>query len=173
METGQDYLYAEGVLDLVRLSAEYCKFLEREEAVGRDRFVDVMRGLLPMLYLKASLLREVPDAPGFIEPCVTEEDYDYVRAKACAAMGDRDDYLDVFLKDFKYSDKPILCTVSENLADIYQSLRELVEHYRRGDEESMQLALAQVREQFGDYLGQTMLNALRALHDARFGEPSA
>ena len=35
-------------------------------------------------------------------------------------MGDKDDYLDVFVQDMVYSDQPIKKSISEDLADIYQ-----------------------------------------------------
>lgn len=170
MEQTEHSLYAPGVLDLVRVSTEYCKFMEHDAPPAQADYVDVLRGLLPMLYLKLSLLPPVGEASGFNEPRVTEADYDYVRCKAAGVMGGADDYLDVFVRDFKYSDTPILRTVSEGLADIYQALRELVEVFRLGHEEAMTVALADVSEQFKDYLGQTLLNTLKALHDVRFGD---
>lgn len=74
-------------------------------------------------------------------------------------------FLDVFVEDFKYSEHPVLCTVSENLADIYQQLRELVETFRDGYEESMQVALFETIDEFKMQWGQKLLNALRAIHD--------
>lgn len=83
-------------------------------------------------------------------------------------MADKDDFLDVFVEDFKYSEQPVLCTVSECLADIYQQLRELVETFREGYEEAMEVALAEVVEEFRMQWGQKLLNALRAIHDVCF-----
>ena len=80
-------------------------------------------------------------------------------------MGEKDDFLDVFVEDFRYSEHPVLCTVSENLADVYQQLRELVEAFREGYEESMQVALYDVMDEFKMQWGQKLLNALRAIHD--------
>lgn len=170
MEHEDNYLYSQNVLDFVRVSTEYCRFLEQVSGTERNEFVDVMRGLLPMLYLKGSLLPDVEDVPGYNEQRVTEEDYNYIRAQVCTIMGEFDEYLDVFVEDFKFSDNPVLCTISEDLADVYQVLRELVECFREGYEESMQVAVCEVREQFPTYWGRIVLNALRALHDVRFGD---
>lgn len=168
METEENFIYSRPVLDFITVCTEYCKFLEQPTTRERRQFIDVLRGLLPMLYLKASLLGDIPEEPGFNEPHVTEEDYNYVRATVADIMGDRDDYLDVFVDDFKYSDQAVLCTVSENLADVYQIVRELVEAFRGGYEESMQVALAEAMAEFELQWGQKTLNALRALHEARF-----
>ena len=79
-----------------------------------------------------------------------------------------DDFLEVHVADFKFSEQPILCTVSENLADIYQSLRDLVEIFREGYDEAMQVALHEASTEFRLTWGQALLNALRALHDVRY-----
>lgn len=44
--------------------------------------------------------------------------------------------------------------MSENLADIYQQLRELVETFRDGYEESMQVALFETIDEFKMQWGQ-------------------
>ena len=161
----EDYLYSQPVLDFITVSTEYCKFLEQCESKDLADFVRVMRGLLPMLYLKVTLLGTVPEEPGWNERKLTEADYDYVRANVARILGENDDFLDVFVEDFKYSEHPVLCTISENLADIYQQLRELVEAFREGYEESMRVALYETVEEFSLQWGQKLLNALRALHD--------
>ena len=60
------------------------------------------------------------------------------------------------------------CTISENLADIYQALRNFVEVVRGGHEEALQVALYDIKEQFALSWGQKLLGALRALHENRY-----
>lgn len=170
MKEEESYVYSRPVLDFVTVSTEFCKQMEQCGGVDRARFTEVMRSLLPMLYLKMSLLGSVPEGEGYCDPQVSEADYEYVRANVARVMGNADTYLDVFVEDFKYSDKPVLRTVSEDLADIYQELRDLVEAFRGGYEEAMAAALYQTAEAFGNYWGQRLLGALRALHEAAFGD---
>ncbi len=155
-------------IDFLRIAAEYCKHIEQCNGVERKDFIDTMRFLLPQLYLKVSALEEIEDADGFNEPKVTEEDYNYIRASVNAVMGECDDYLDVFVEDFKYSDQPVLRTVSEDLADIYQPLRDLLEIVRSGFDDAIRTSLEETRQKFELYWGQAALNALRAMHDVRF-----
>ena len=161
-------IYSQKTLEFIQVASEYCKVMEHSREFEQHDFIDVMRNLLPMVYLKISLIGEVEETDGFNEPKVTEEDYNYVRSGAANILAEKDDYLDVFVEDFKYSEQPILCTISENLADIYQALRNLLEVYRSNYEEAMQVALFDAIEDFKLYWGQTLLNALKALHDARF-----
>ena len=116
------------------------------------------------------MLPDIEEISGYVDPCVTEDDYEYIRRNVSRIMGEYDDYLDVFVEEFKYSDQPVLRTVSEDLADIYQTLRNLVEQFRRGHEEAMQVSLFEAKEEFKLSWGQKLLNALKALHDFRFAK---
>ena len=169
--TGNDKpIYAREVLEMVTVGVELCRYLEETEAMEREEFLDTISKLLPLVYLKGTLLPRyelMDDAP---EDCVTEENYDIVRNNIACIMGDRDDYLDVFVEDMKYSDTPILCTISENLADIYQDLKNFVSAYKLGSEEQMMSALAVAKENFELYWGQKTVNVMRAIHEVKYGE---
>lgn len=168
MEESQ--IYAQKTLEFITIASEFCKALEHCREYEQHEFIDVMRNLLPMVYLKVSLIGTIEETDGYNEPKVTEDDYNYVRSNVAAILAEKDDYLDVFVEDFKYSEQPILCTISENLADIYQVLRNLLEVFRSNYEDAMQVALYDTVEDFKLYWGQTLLNALKALHDVRFSE---
>lgn len=166
MEDSQ--IYSQKTLEFIQVASEYCKAMEHCREFEQNEFIDVMRNLLPMVYLKISLIGEIEEADGYNEPKVTEDDYNYVRSGVAGILAEKNDYLDVFVEDFKYSEQPILCTISENLADIYQALRNLLEVFRSNYEDAMQVALFDTVEDFKLYWGQTLLNALKALHDTRF-----
>ncbi|MDD6731383.1 MAG: DUF5063 domain-containing protein [Bacteroidales bacterium] len=165
MQKEENYLYAPAVLDFITVSTEYCKYLEQCQSVTAEEFCRVMRGLLPMLYLKMTWMEPVPEVAGWNTPKLTEDDYNFVRSSIAAVLGEKDDFLEVFVEDFKYSEQPVLCTISENLTDIYQQLRELAATFSEGYEEAMQVALYETSEEFKLQWGQKLLNALRALHD--------
>lgn len=170
MQNEENYLYTKSVLDFVTTATEYCKYVEQAAGTERKEFCRVMRGFLPMLYISMSRLHDIPEVQGWNETHVTEEDYDYVRDAIATVMAEADDFLDTFVEDFKFSEQPLLCTVSECLADVYQALRELVEAYRMGYEDSMEVALCEVKQEFELSWGQKLLNALRAIHDTSFNK---
>lgn len=166
-------VYGRDVMELVTVAVEYCVFLEQAEGKERVEFVDTMVKILPLLYLKATLLPkyEILDAEYVPEDFVTEDNYNIVRANISTIMEDKDDYLDVFLEDMKYSESPILTTVSENLADIYQELKNFVMSYKHAaDEELMMNALCVVKEEFQYSWGQKLVNVQRALHEVKYAE---
>ena len=67
-----------------------------------------------------------------------------------------------------YSDKPIISTISENIADIYQDIRDLIFSFQLGYDEVMEEAVAVCKENFELYWGQKLTNVLRALHNVRY-----
>ena len=172
-QEGKSPVYGRDVMEFVTVAVEYCAFLEQSEGKTRMSFVDTLMKLMPLLYLKAALLPkyEILDSDYFSEDYVTEDNYNIVRTNISLVMGEKDDYLDVFMEDMKYSESPILTTVSENLADIYQELKNFVMAYKNAtDEELAMNAVAEVKEEFQYSWGQKLVNVQRALHEVRYAE---
>ncbi len=166
-------IFHRDTVEFVTVAAEFCGFLERAGEQKRRDFVDTALKLLPLLYLKASMLP--PCEPlGMAEPetFVDEAAYEAVRLAVAAVMADGDDYLDVFVEDMRYSDTPIRKTVSEDLADIYQDVKDFVSVYRLGFDETMHDALAICEEHFATYWGQVLVNTMRALHEVKYNHPA-
>ena len=167
-------VYSRDVLEFVTVAVQYCAYLETLDTKTRQEFVGTLLKLLPLLYLKASLLNDNginndgdmwAEEP---EQFVTEENYEIIRNNIAYIMGEQDDYLDVFVEDMKYSDRPILRTVSEELADIYQDIKNFAYAYKIGTDETMQAALSACNENFKTYWGQKLVNVMRALHDVKY-----
>ena len=141
-------IYQRDVLEFVTVAVQYCAYLEDLEERNRTEFVDTMSKLLPLLYLKGSLLPQYETyTDDVLSDYVTEENYNIIRNNIAFIMADKDDYLDVFVADMKYSDEPILMTISENLADIYQDIKNFAYIYKQGVEEEMMSALDMPTEQ--------------------------
>ena len=123
-----EIVYSRNTVEFVTVAAEFCAFLEQSEGRKRRDFVDTMLKLLPLLYLKASLVPHVEgDEEFYPEEFVTEQDYEYLRAMLSAIMAGEDDYMDLNNQDVRFSDEPVVRSVSEDLADIYQALNNFVE----------------------------------------------
>ena len=126
-------IYSKDVIEFVTVATEFCVRAEQASESQLQDFVPAMLKILPLLYLKAMILMDsVSPADEEVEQLVTEADYDFVRSNIAALLGSHDDYLDVFMEDMKYSDRPIRKTISEDLADIYQDLRNFVAVFRQG-----------------------------------------
>ncbi|MBR4782452.1 MAG: DUF5063 domain-containing protein [Bacteroidaceae bacterium] len=166
-------IYSKEVIDFVKLAADYCLKLEHcNEATPRE-LVKAMLGTIPYIYIKANDLIDRVEDNGFsTDAQVTEDDYNFIRNGVYQVLGRYDEYLDVFVEDMKYSDKPILRTVSEDLADIYQDLRNFLATYRDGIDELMEAALYEVLESFRYDWGQKCVNVMRPLHEILYQQLS-
>lgn len=170
MERDTQVIFNRNTVEFVTVAAEFCAFLERSEGMKRCDFVSTILKILPLLYMKSSMLPycEVvgEEAP---ESYLTEEDYEIMRLTLASVLADKDDYLEVFLPDMAYSDTPIRKSISEDLADIYQDIKNFVFVFQLGYDETMYDALALCNEHFSLYWGQTLVNTMRALHDVKYG----
>lgn len=169
MKPQDNPLYQRDILEFVTVAVQYCAYLEDSEGRSREEFVDTMSKLLPLLYLKGSLLPQYETySDNMLSDYVTEENYDIIRNNIAYIMADKDDYLDVFVDDMKYSDEPILMTISENLADIYQDIKNFAYIYKQGVEDEMMSALELCNQNFRTDWGQKLVNVLRAIHEVKY-----
>lgn len=171
MDSQSKVIFERNSVEFVTVAAQYCSFLEEaQEGMEREKFVDTVLMILPLLYVKALLLpeMEVIDDGEELETCVTEESYTLMNAQLADIMGDRDDYLDVFVEEMKYSDQPVTRYISEGLADIYQDIKDFIFVFRQGVNLNMHNALATCQENFRHYWGQKLVNTMRALHEVKF-----
>lgn len=173
MKKESQVIFDRNTVEFVTVAAEFCAFLERAESRKRSDFVDTALKILPLLYIKASMLPPC-EVMGDSEPetFVSEEDYEFIRITLAGLLGDKDDYLDVFVQDMVYSDTPIKKSISEDLSDIYQDVKNFVSVFSLGFNETMHDSLALCEEHFASYWGQTLVNTMRALHEAKYNRRS-
>lgn len=158
-------VYSSEAIDLVTVAAQTCLFLEHVEETDKHDFLDKAGKFLPLLYLKTRML-QLPEQEleGWVQRFVTEDDYNAVRKAVADLLGTDDSYLEVFVEDMRYSDEPVTAFVSENIADIYQELKDLAANYQTENESVMNDALLAFLEAFREHWGQKLLNVMRALH---------
>jgi len=163
-------IYQHDIVEFVTVAVQYCAFLEDLDSHTRPQLLDTMSKILPLLYLKGTLLPHYQTFRDDLQTAdyVTESDYETIRQSVSCIMAEHDDYLDVFIDDMKYSDQPILTTISENLADIYQDLRNFLYIYKLGAEPEILASLDNLNSIFPTDWGQKLVNVLRAIHEVKY-----
>ena len=152
-------------LAFIALANEYCHAMENVfQYDERTAFIAEMLKLLPRLYISASDIKASEENNSFLDSFLDENDYDTVRANVSRMLGEDDTYLEVFLDDMKYSDTPISTSISENLADLYQPLYNLVATVKDATNETINEAVAAIKDDFDNYWGLILCNVLRAIH---------
>ena len=165
MDNNSDPVYSLHVIEFVAVANEYCKYSEHASEIKGEELFKILQRLLPILYLKASFLPELtPYFEDGNEKFVTESDYTGILDTFRKKFGSANDYLEVFDDRMNESEAPVVASLAENMADIYQDLKDFILLYQTGTLEVMNDALWECRMNFENYWGQKLVNALRAIH---------
>ncbi len=159
-------------ITFIGLCNEYCVAVENARETDRDEFVNLMLRLLPRLYITATDLVAAGDDERaddvFLADALDEDYYEALRRNMEELLGPDDVYLEVFEEDMKYSDTPVAASVSEGLADIFQSLYNFISTVRDSTDEVVSGAIATETEEFRSFWSSTLCNTLRALNHIRY-----
>lgn len=159
------YVYQQSTIDFVTIAAQTCLLLEHTTEMEKEEWAEQILCLLPILYMRARTLPSTePELDGEPQQFVQEEDYNYILVGIQTLLGSDDTYLTVLTDDQRYTDEPCMATISEDLADIYQELKDMAANFQTGQEAVMNDAVYLCREQFFNHWGQKLLNAISALH---------
>jgi hypothetical protein len=166
MEEGLKHpVYSRQVIEFVTVANEFCAFMESAGQFERLDFIQKIQKLLPLLYLKGSLIPEMESVLNEgNEKFVTEQDYDFVKDQVQAHMGELDAYSEQWDPKIAGSTEPVITSISENMADIYQDMKDFVSLYSIGTMEIMNDAVWECKMNFENYWGQILVNALRVIH---------
>lgn len=162
----ENILYSKEVIEFIAVANEYCRYLEEASAADGKSLLLVMQKLLPLMYMKALNLPDIDSKlDEETEKFVREEDWQILKDTLIQKFGAANDYMDIN-QDRQSTEELIYGDLAENLADIYQDIKDSLMVYRLGTNELMNDALWECRETFRLYWGQTLVNTIRAVHYA-------
>jgi hypothetical protein len=165
MDTNPDPVYSRNVVEFVAVANEFCKYAEHASELKGDEMLRIMQRILPLMYLKASLLPQLdPFFEDGNEKFVTEDDWKAINDLLKEKFGTANDYLEVFDEKINDSEGPVLSSISEDMADIYQDMKDFLLLYQTGTGEVMNDAVWECRMNFENFWGQKLLNSMRAIH---------
>lgn len=170
-ERDEDYqiVFSKNAMEFATVAREYCVFAENAMRYSKADYLKVASRLLPLLYMKGAMLPDTERASDDeLAEIVDFQTYETVRQGIADRLTSHDDYLTTFKEDFKYSETPVAASISEDMADIYQDIRNFCEQYHCGDNATMNDALASVTEKFRAYWGARALSANEAIHAALY-----
>jgi len=171
MDIKNNPVYSKDVLEFVRVANDYSQCVERAESFKITEFIDKAHKLMALLYLKAANLPELDSKfENMNQRFVNEQDYNYIRQKVLKKLGQYDSYEEVFTQLHEESDDAVSASISENMADMYQDIKDFLLLYEIGTEDVMYEAIWECRQSFKTYWGQRLTNGLRALHFLRYSD---
>jgi hypothetical protein len=165
MEENADPVYSRNVIEFVAVANEYCKYAEHASQLKGDELLRILQRILPLMYIKASLLPKLnPYFEDGNEKFVTESDWIQIHETLKKKFGTADDYLEVFDEKSGDAEGPVISSISENMADIYQDIKDFLLLYQTGTTEVMNDALWECSMNFENFWGQKLVNSMRAIH---------
>ncbi|MCF8225754.1 MAG: DUF5063 domain-containing protein [Bacteroidales bacterium] len=158
-------VYEPEILEFVRSSNHYCEFLEGADQMKGSDFIQKSVKVLSDVYSCAVKLGQTePLLESGNEKYVTEEDWSLVYKKVLTLLGSHNSYLRIADDDEFDRSELVSQNISEDLADVYQDLKDFTLQYRQGVEEIMNDAVYEVMVSFENYWSVKLLNALLALN---------
>ncbi len=165
----KDFVYSKNVVEFVTIANEFCAFAERASELEKDSFIDKSLKLFSLLYLKSMLLPSLYQInEEGNEKFVTEFDWQFIKNGIAVVLGDKDTYLDFFDEEMNETPEPVSRSISENMADIYQDLKDFLGIYQLGVEELSNDAIVECRQSFENYWGFRLVNSIRILHQLHY-----
>ena len=155
-----DLTLSKAAIEMLTVANEYCLFFEDAEKFNSEDILTYFQRLAPLLYLKGSLLPAIEVADDdFAERFVTEEQWENIFKELRGKLGPGERY---FIHDHNYDTRE--ASLADNLADIYQDMKDFVMSYQKNSLPARQNALAMTRSLFANHWGPVVLQALGAVH---------
>ncbi len=160
------FVYSEEVVNFVRAANETATFLEALKGKDSRSFISGSVKHLSEVY---STMLKIGDTEPITElgpePNVSEQDWSEIFQRIAALLGPANEFLRP-AEEGEFDDSDLVThTISEDLADVYQELRDFTSLFSRGLEDLMNDAVWEVKVRFAEHWGKKLLRSLSSLHD--------
>lgn len=120
-------VFSKKVIEVLTISNEFCLLIEKADSYEKTDFFLVLHRILPLLYLKASLLTPVEASnPEIKDRFVNEEQYELIYLSIKKIFGTDDLFKEAFHKN---QENP--GSFSEYLSDVYQDIKDFLVLYQK------------------------------------------
>ena len=158
-------VYSKNVVEFVTVANEYCGTIEDVGHHPPAENLGKLQKIFPLLYLKVAVRPQVESVMDEeLEKFVSDLDYNSLQQKWLQQLGEQEYCYEVFDQNIQFGEETVTASISENLLDIYQDLKDFITSYSIGNEEVMNDSLAECAFHFGEFWGQQLVNVLRAVH---------
>jgi hypothetical protein len=167
-EAVHSYVYSDEMVALVKAANETASFLE--DLKGKEVAGFLSEAPIFLVSVYTAMLESGETDPVFeegTEQVVSEQEWAEVYQQLAEILGAGNAFLRPAEEDEFDRSELVTQTISEDLADIYQELRDFTTNYSRGMEEIMNDAAWELRERFYEHWGKKLLRVLLAIHNLR------
>lgn len=162
----EDPSVSKPVIEMLTVANEYCLFFEKAASYETADILNYFHKMAPLLYLKGSLLPELPlNHDVHNERYVTEEQWELVFKALREKFGKQDTY---YIHDHNFDS--VETSLSDNMADIYQDMKDFIMLYQKNIQIARQNAISNLSALYKWRWGPAGINALTAVHHLLFKE---
>ena len=167
----EEPVYSKKVIEMLTVANDFCLFIGKADTYSQYEILLYLQKVLPLIYLKASLLPEIRvDDDEMTEHFVTEEEWENVFAILREKFGTDDEYYYVDLHEKSHRDA-IKASLAENLADIYQDMKDFILLYQKPHKAAKENAVNDCRNLFDTRTGFSLVKAHTKVHFILYKEP--
>jgi len=163
-ELPDDITMGKNSLEMLIVANEYCLFMEEIENKSKKEIYDFVHRVMPLMYTKGSLLPDIEvEFPEANMRFVTEEQWERLFTELREEFGDQDEF---WIIDPQYINEtePLKASLSENLADIYQDMKDFILLYQKNTVAARQNAISDCKKLFSNHWGYNISNIMAQLH---------
>ena len=159
-----DVIYSKNVLEMLTVANEYCIFLEESDKYEKERILHYFQKICSLLYLKGSLLPDVKvNDESANERFVTEEIWERIYSTLKSKLKSDDEYW--YSEAIVKTDiEPVKGSIAENLADIYQDMKDFIWLYQKNSKAAQENAVYECKRLFESHWGFILVRVQKALH---------
>ena len=167
-DTGQEPVFSRKVLEMITVSNEFCIFIEESGKYDTLQILAYLERVVPLLYLKGSLLPEVEISDETAnERFITEEQWE----TCFNALKEKFGKIDAFYMNENAGEKEVhKYSLAESITDIYQDLRDFVYLYQRNTMAARENAVSSCKTLFEGRWGYCAIRIMQAIHFILYGK---
>jgi len=161
-----NFVYSSELVAFVKAANACCTYLEElKGSEGRDFITESLKHLSSVYTTFLNIGETEPVMESGLEPKVSEQEWSTLFQRVSMILGPYNDMLRMVGEEEFDQSELVNHTVSEDLADLYQELRDFTASYSLGMEELMNDAAWDLKIRFNEHWGTKLLRALQALHE--------
>lgn len=160
----EDITLKKSILEILTVANEYCHFIENIGNKSAGDILEFIDKIGPLLYLKGTLIPDIAvQNPEANERFVTSEQWENIFYALREKLGPKDEF---WIIDPQYinKDEPLKASLSENIADIYQDMKDFLLLYQKNTFAARENAVNECRSLFGTHWGYRIANILPKVH---------
>jgi hypothetical protein len=166
----KELVQSKSVLEFITVANEVCLFLEEIEKYDMEFLLTYMQKVLPLLYLKGTMLPDlIVSDEAANERFVTLEEWEKVYLNILNKTALKDNFY-YFNSYSDVNDKKEKGSIAENLADIYQDLKDFLLLYQKNTLSAQENAVHSCKKLFEINWGLKAINTHKAIHWLLFGK---